>query len=489
MVHLVNKQKKHFIVHLFKTILQFEQRWMLRSGIFFLLLGIYLLTGGFALYYGHGVATERQLVIDSIQKDYHHRFDSLVTAFRTADTSTVAGKTTVYTLAEPAVVQYRLKAEAILSPTAFSLLSVGISDMAGYRHTADINWSYAGGEEKLANPLKLLTGNFDLSFLLIYIIPLIVIGLNYNLLYAEKEQGTLMLLHVQRGNIHSMVIQRLLLRWGLLLALFILLTLAGLGLSGANQVTPFSLGYWFIIAAAYIGIWTGISFSIISLNRTSAFNAVSLLSIWILLVIAIPAACTVSHTAPNSSTTRMAAVAAEQRETEWAVWELSKKQLLDSFYVAYPEYKDAHAYDTSPGSGRRGMAYYHLLQQRMDRFIKKEERLQHQQAQTLSSTYLFNPVVYTQSLCNEIAGTDVSDYAFFQQQVKHFHQQWKQFFYAYAFRNRKFTPAEYYTLPRFVMTGEPAKINRIGNGILYLLGICLCCWLAGWWRIKKFFLH
>jgi ABC-2 type transport system permease protein len=459
---------------------------MLRSHIFLLLLCIYLLTGGFALHYGHGVTTERRLVIDSIQKDYRHRFDSLVHAFKTADTSTAEGKKTVFTLSEPAVVQYRLKAEALLAPGAFSSLSIGISDMAGYRQTADINWNYAKGEEKLANPLKLLSGNIDLSFLLIYIIPLIVIGLNYNLVCEEKDQGTFFLLRVQYNNITTLFAMRLLLRWALLLLLFILLTLTALILPDTVKVPPLLFCYWTIIAALYIGIWTGISFIIIGLNQSSGFNAISLLSIWFILLIAVPATCTLFLTTHQHAPGRMATVAATQRETEWAVWELPKKQLLDSFYAAYPIYKDAHAYDTSPGSGRRSMAYYHLLQQRMDRFIQPDEQFQQQQVKSLAATYLFNPSVYTQSLCNEVAGTDVADYAFYHSEFKRFHEEWKKFFYTYAFRSRKFTPADYNTLPVFEMQCEPEKKDRITKGLLYLLCVCIGCWLAGWKFTKKY---
>jgi ABC-2 type transport system permease protein len=484
-LYLVNKQKKHTIVNLIKTVLQLELRWLLRSHILLLLLIIYLVTGYFSLYYGHGLTTERQMAIEDIHQDYRHRLDSMVNAFRTADTSTAAGKTTVRTLSEPAVVQYRLKAEALLLPVSFSSLSVGISDMAGYRHTADINWRYAAGEEKISNPLKLLTGHFDLSFFLIYIIPLIVAGLNYNLVSGEKEQGTLLLLRLQCNSLTTLLALRVLSRLLLLWLLFVSLTITGLLLPGTGHVSAAMFFYWSAIAALYIGIWSGISFLIVTLNQSSALNALTLLCTWLILLILLPAACSLLYASHRQAPGRMAAVAAAQRETEWAVWELPKKQLLDSFYAGYPAYKDALAYDTSPGSGRRSMAYYHLLQLRMDRFTLEDERQRQQQQKRLAATYFTNPAVYTQSLCNEVAETDVADYTYFNSQVKRFHEEWKQFFYAYAFKNKRFTPAAYYTLPRFVMPRDTGKISRLLAGLRYLLLLCTACWLAGWLTVKQ----
>jgi ABC-2 type transport system permease protein len=472
-------------VNLLKTVLQLELRWLLRSYTLLLLFIIYLVAGSFSLYYGHGLATERKLAIENIQQDYQFRLDSMANTLRMADTSTAAGKTTVRTLSEPAVVQYRLKAEALLPPAPFALLSVGISDMAGYRNTADINWRYAPGEEKISNPLKLLTGNFDLSFFLIYIIPLIVASLNYNLVSREKEERTLPLLRLQCNNLSLFLVIRVASRWLLLWLLFIILTITGLLLPGAGHITVPMFLYWAAITALYIGIWSGLSFIIVSLNQSSALNAFALLTTWIMLLILLPAACSLLQASNRQAPGRMAAVASAQRETEWAVWELPKKQLLDSFYAAYPAYKDALAYDTSPGSGRRSMAYYHLLQLRMDRFTLEDEQQRQQQQQGLAVTYIINPAVYTQSLCNEVAGTDVADYLYFNTRVKCFHQQWKQFFYDYAFKSRRFTPAAYYTVPRFVMPHDTGKTSRLAAGLLYLLLLCTACWLAGWFSIKR----
>lgn len=49
---------------------------------------------------------------------------------------------------------------------------------------------------QLANPVKQLPGHLDLAFVVIYLLPLLCVGLCYNALAREKEVGTYALLRL-----------------------------------------------------------------------------------------------------------------------------------------------------------------------------------------------------------------------------------------------------------------------------------------------------
>ena len=46
---------------------------------------------------------------------------------------------------------------------------------------------------EVESPLNLMVGRFDLTFVVIYLLPLLVLALSFNVLSEEREQGTLAL--------------------------------------------------------------------------------------------------------------------------------------------------------------------------------------------------------------------------------------------------------------------------------------------------------
>jgi ABC-2 type transport system permease protein len=80
----------------------------------------------------------------------------------------------------------------VMSPTVLAPLSVGESDLFPYFFKAGLGSKQTIlSNDELENPINLLSSRFDLSFVIVYLFPLLVLTLSYNLISAEKEQGTL----------------------------------------------------------------------------------------------------------------------------------------------------------------------------------------------------------------------------------------------------------------------------------------------------------
>jgi ABC-2 type transport system permease protein len=163
---------------------------------------------------------------------------------------------------------------------------------------------------------------------------------------------------------------------------------------------------------------------------------------------------------------------------------MPKKALLDSFYNHYPRYRDAAAYDTSPASSRRLMAYYDMVTQRMDRFVANDEAIRKQEQADMETGYYYNPAVYTQSLFNQVAHTDVADYSHYEQEIKAFHQQWKAYFFPFFFGNSVLSPADYDKIPVFHHTPIPFH-RSIFRGALYLLSLSLIIGVAAFYVLNN----
>lgn len=458
-------------------ILQFEVRSLTRTSLLPALAVIFILAAAVALYYGRSVMVMHKATLDSVEQDYHQQYIKLYKQLY-ADTSTAQGKTDYIMATHPAVVDYRLHRTVFHPPAALSLLAIGMSDMATYYFPVTIKQSFVPAEEKINNPEYLLSGNFDGAFLLIYLLPLAAICLSYNLLAQEKEQGTLALLVIQKGSITGTLLLRLLMRYLILLMGVLLITVTGVWLSGSAQVPWQAFLAWVGVCAAYTALWMAMIWFILSWNTTAAANLIIMLCTWLLLLVVIPALFRLSMPAAGAADDT-ATYASRQREIEWDTWELPQKQLLDSFYAGHPQYYNQQAYDTSAASSRRLMAYFELVAKRMERVMAGQETANRLDMQVVTASYYYNPAVYTQTLLNSIARTDIADYACFNRQANVFREQWKQFFYRLHFNDRKFTAADYKTLPAYKPVYDANSATRWWEGITYLLLLTAGWLLAG----------
>ena len=128
---------------------------------------------------------------------------------------------------------------AILPPAPTAALAVGQSDLLPYyfKMTTDAKETILASAE-LENPHRLLTGRFDLAFVLIYLYPLLILGLTYNMLSAEKEQGTLVLALAQPVSLHRLVGGKVALRFGLFLGAVLVTVAVAVIVGGLDAGAP-----------------------------------------------------------------------------------------------------------------------------------------------------------------------------------------------------------------------------------------------------------
>ena len=141
---------------------------------------------------------------------------------------------------------------------------------------------------ELENPQRLLVGRFDLAFVLIYLYPLLILALTYNVLSARTEQGTLVLALSQPVSLRTIVLGKLTLRFGIFLLVISGLAgfaavVAGIDL-GATGVTT-RLLLWVTAVVAYGLVWFALATLVASFGRPSSTNAMALAAIWLAFVI------------------------------------------------------------------------------------------------------------------------------------------------------------------------------------------------------------
>ena len=91
-----------------------------------------------------------------------------------------------------------------MEPVPLALVSTGQSDLfTHYAKPKIYGEAYTLGFSELSNPVQLLFGSFDLAFVCIYLLPLLVLAFSYNILSADKESGVLKLTFSQPVSVYQ----------------------------------------------------------------------------------------------------------------------------------------------------------------------------------------------------------------------------------------------------------------------------------------------
>lgn len=326
---------------------------------------------------------------------------------------------------------YYLKFAVVNEHDAMAALAIGQKDLnPSIQQVKILGLEGQKYNTDLVNPNKLLHGNLDLSFVLVYVFPLLIIGFTYNLRSEEEETGTWKIVSVMSNSNLKFLWSKLLVRLAILVLLMGLLYLmASLVLS-----IPFNLGSlaFFVTGLFYIFFWFSLSFWIISLKRNSNFNALILLSFWLVMVIVLPAIAnnyiTNKYPVPEALTAMI-----KQRDGYHKKWDLEKKGTMEKFYSLYPQFEK---YGFPAEEGFNWLWYYamqHLgdaesqkeTNNMLDKIIQREE-VSRQWA-------MFAPAMHTQLAFNELAGTSLVNHLNLMKGINDFHEEKRLYIYPKIF--------------------------------------------------------
>ena len=227
------------VFHIFR----FEWKSLWRSNTLKVLLSVFLLAGIYGIYFGKFEIDKQADRILKFKTTKNNKFDSLL-HWLTLDTSIAINRDKLQKAISPTGAgrsrHFTFYVANDASPTAG--LCLGQRDLFpvyyGFNIT-DLARQMNVGE--LANPMKLLTGNFDLSYVIVFIFPLLIIALFYDLYAAEQESGTLGLLRSQSVALNTVLFGKGTLRLSIILGLAAGLLILGFLLQGVSLTDHTSL--------------------------------------------------------------------------------------------------------------------------------------------------------------------------------------------------------------------------------------------------------
>jgi len=365
--------------------------------------------------------------------------------------------------------------EAAMPPAPLAALSIGQGDVYPFYTKVSIwnNEQDLWTDTENENPLNLLTGPFDLAFVIVYLYPLLIFTLSYNLISSEREAGTLQMMLAQPVSLRHFIIGKVALRATLVftvVAVCSLLAVLANGISLLDGDALFRLMLWFLVIALYGAFWLSLCVAVNALGKSSTANATMLIGIWLGFIFVIPTMINLLVTTMYPLPSRMTYVQTLRAASSDAGQQ--GDTLLAKYYRDHPELAER-------GEIQAGIDDWTVIRYAVNREVTEsvkpllqrfDEEATNQQSIT-KRFQILSPASVTQTALNDLAGTGADRYKHFQNSVRRFLYEWHAFFAPKLFRAARLTPTDYNTAPRFAFVEEPTSnvASRVSVGLFVLL--------------------
>jgi ABC-2 type transport system permease protein len=344
---------------------------------------------------------------------------------------------------------------ATMPPGPLAALAVGQSDLLPYYFRVTVNTrDTLMGNDEIENPVHLLSGRFDLVFVIIYLFPLVILALSYNLISAEKEDGTLSMTLSQPVALRSVALGKIGFR-----GLFILLLgaglsvvsalLSGVDLTGEGVISR--LLVWTAVVTAYASFWFALSLAINALGRSSATNALALSGLWLTFVLLIPSLLNVVVKTVHPVPSRVEMIQAMRVASDEVT--AARSRVMAAYLEDHPELATAaNATETQLSILR--VATTEELERRIQPVLDSFDDQVARQQQLVERYRFLSPAILTQAALYDLAGTGVHRYKHFLRLANRYHEQWQAHIQPMMMRAIKLEPRQIDELPRWQFEEE-----------------------------------
>lgn len=377
---------------------------------------------------------------------------------------------------------------AVMPPAPLGELAVGQSDLlpSVYKVTTESKHTVLATSDT-ENPTRLLTGRFDVAFVVMYLYPLLILALTYNVLSQEQEQGTLALVlshPVGLGRVMAVKIgMRLALVAGFIVAFALATALAvGVPLGDAGAVQRF--GLWVATVSLYGGFWFALAMMVASRGFGSAMNAMLLSALWLALTVVLPSASNLVATTMYPVPSRVEMVQAIREASDEA--NASGAALLGQYYQDHPEFAADQSGQTTTDFNLVKLAVDEQIEASVRPVAERYDVQLASQQRLMDRLRFLSPAMLIQGVLNDISGSGVSRHRHFVEQVAAYHEAWRSHFFPLI--ARKATVATYTALPSFAYVEEPLRdvVQRTAASLLVLLGAAAALATVGFATLRRF---
>ncbi|UZT98749.1 DUF3526 domain-containing protein [Chryseobacterium fluminis] len=380
------------------------------------------------------------------------------------------GRNTQFHQDDLGLVLYYIKFNLVNEVPKLAALNIGMRDLNPSVQGVTIrNLEEQRYNSDFYNPAGAAAGNFDFSFVLVFLFPLIIIAFCYNLISEEEERGTWKLLSVQSVNLRKLLDMKILIRCTAVSAVYgTLIAVAAIWI----KIPPDLYFAAFVISGwLYVLFWFTLCRWVISFRKSSARNALLLLLLWLGMNFIIPMSTNMVIQKLYPVHESLKAVM-QQREGYHNKWDEAKGPTMKKFYREYPQFRGFKIEENEAFT----WTWYYAMQHMGDveaastsKQYTKKMLLRNQ-----ASTYLgyLLPNIHTQLNESYLSKTDMTNHLQYASALKEFHEKKRLFFYPLIFSGKNADSVNW-SLQEVAIFRSSEKINFIQLLLPYLLFIGL----------------
>ena len=357
--------------------------------------------------------------------------------------------------------------------------AIGASDLlpAQTELSAWVNPADLFNEYEFANPTLLSIGRFDLSIMVVLLLPLLMIAASFDIWSAERESTRARLIAAQAGAVKSLIWRRLLFRNGLIWGVFALVALAA-GLAapaGLSSARLANLAGWIGAAWIYGAFWFALIAFAVAYLRRSEIIAATLFALWASFVFLAPAIGGAVSEALYPPPSRLAALSAmrdAKSEARKATAELTEGFLADHPQMTVSD-DDVPFYYAGTWLANREAAT------RTAPILRAFEQSRQRRRETINLLQYLSPTVIANRALLSFAGGDVDRYRAYQAEARAALADLSQRIGPAVVAKQRLSLAAYDAIAPFSFTETAAsdKVRRLAAPLAFLLALTLA---LGW---------
>ena len=307
----------------------------------------------------------------------------------------------------------------VKNPSPLFPLGIGQSEQfAFYKKVTRWSSTYDSDMvEEISNYERLINGNIDFSFLIIFLLPILLIILTYNIGGLERDLNFDKLISIQNNNMNRWLLYRVLF-YLLLLIFSVDILIFGVGFFNNSYYNYQSLLKLVLISNLYVFLFSVIFYFINKKTRASSAIAFKMISVWLLFCVIIPGSVH-QYVSLKYPANYMIDFLDVNRKQTYEVFKLDNIDIYDILMEIHPELAETN-------KSQEQNLDHQLLRRSISSIINQmnidaanEIELQNENKNNLIKfSYFFNPVSYVQNLWNSCTSNDYYAYREFRLNIE-----------------------------------------------------------------------
>lgn len=462
------------------TIIKYDWRILQRNKGLIPALLVFLCIGLFCLQQGRSLVRFQQTAIDSVLSKKQKNYTQVKSVFDTLHLQ----KGELSELGDPYTLERRLQDVETRKINPLAVLSIGQSDLFSPMLSTQFNRQIFKNQlVEFLNPEKLMSGNLDTAFFVLFLFPLLFIALAYNTRSEDQEKGIFPILAVQTSSTNLIVLSRLLFRWFIACLPFLATALiAYVALANMPGFSALQWAAWWGAALLYFIFWLAIAAVLMQFRLSSLINAISFTGIWVMLLIALPGILNTifNYRYPTPVKSEVAAY----RDFTTEAWDKPFDEHYAFIIKAYPNYKQIPVKNFLDTMKLKTFSYALMSVHKEKELYNAMDKPKRELIQAEEKSFWINPVGGLMRYWAGLSEVRQEDQRQFETAVLNYREQKLRYLFEKFVTQEHFTKQDFQAIPAFKAATQQSRGVQVIYPML-LLTIVLIAWAYSGIRRKS----